>query len=376
MKLSTKSASLFFVNLAYLTSIIYVPIVIANNAVTNKIFPFFCFVCLLILLRNEIKSTYLVKFSVVFLLAVSSIISIGSYISLAYTLVFLSLLAFIFPYFTLAKLYGKQFLYKHIDFILTVSLVSVFLGWLEFFYPSIIDQVFFMRGSIYLDRGMVSSLYSNPNVFGLMMAFSFQIALMRHKNIFIILIFFALFLSAILLTGSRMASSIIYVMLFLKIVPLNRISQKITLSITLFLAVFFSLNFNLLYDLVFLNQRDEIWEGAKNAFFSNPLFGIGLGQFQEDVLKYVGGFVLQSANNMFIGLLSELGLVGFILFNFFWIKPILFYKKGPKHELWNHSSTMLLFLIGSQFSEYMVIYVGSYVLLLVLYIAVAEWSSE
>ena len=124
------------------------PIVIANNAVTNKMLPFVSLCCLFILLRNEIKLTHLMKFPTVFLLALSSILSVGGYISLAYTLVFLSLIAFVFPYFTLLSLYGEGFLNRHLKFIVTVSLASVILGWIEFLYPSIIDKAFFMRGSI------------------------------------------------------------------------------------------------------------------------------------------------------------------------------------------------------------------------------------
>jgi len=376
MKLSRQSSFLFIINFAYISSIIYVPIVIANNAVTNKILPFVSLCCLFILLRNEIKLTHLMKFSVVFLLALSSILSVGGYISLAYTLVFLSLIAFVFPYFTLFSLYGEGFLNRHLKFIVTVSVISVILGWIEFLYPSIIDKVFFMRGSIYLHKGQVSSLFSNPNVFGLMMAFSFQIAMLLYKNILVVIIFFAIFLSGTLLSESRMAMSIISIMLFLKIIPINKISQKFTVLIIILLALFISFNFNLVFDLVNLNLRDEIWQGAIGAFYSHPLFGIGLGQFQEDISIYASGYLEQSANNLFVGLLSELGMIGFLLFNYFWLKPILSHKKQANKHLWYQSSTILLFLIASQFSEYMLLYVGPYVLLIVLFIAVVRWSSK
>tara|TARA_B100000787_G_C16193345_1_gene298978 strand:- start:1402 stop:2532 length:1131 start_codon:yes stop_codon:yes gene_type:complete len=376
MKLSRQSSFLFIINFAYISSIIYVPIVIANNAVTNKMLPFVSLCCLFILLRNEIKLTHLMKFPTVFLLALSSILSVGGYISLAYTLVFLSLIAFVFPYFTLLSLYGEGFLNRHLKFIVTVSLASVILGWIEFLYPSIIDKAFFMRGSIYLHKGQVSSIFSNPNVFGLMMAFSFQISMLLYKNFLVILIFFAIFLSGTILSDSRMAMSVISIMLFLKIIPINKISQKFTVSITTLFVVYISLNFNLVFDLVNLNLRDEIWQGAIVAFYSNPLFGIGLGQFQEDISIYVSGYTEQSANNLFVGLLSELGIIGFILFNYFWLKPILSHKKQTDKHLWYQSSTILLFLIASQFSEYMLLYVGPYVLIMVLFIAVVRWSSR
>ena len=376
MTLSRQSSFLFIINFAYISSIIYVPIVIANNAVTNKMLPFLSLCFLFFLLRNEIKSTHLKKFPAVFLLILSSILSVGGYISLAYTLVFLSLIAFVFPYYTLLSLYGEKFLNRHLKFILTVSVVSTILGWVEFLYPSFIDEVFFMRGSIYLHKGQVSSVFSNPNVFGLMMAFSFQIAMQLYKNILIVLIFFAIFLSGTLLSESRMAISIIFIMLFLKIIPINKISQKLTILTTTLLILFMSFNFNLVSDIVNFNLRDEIWQGAIGAFYSHPLFGIGLGQFQEDVSIYASGYSDQSANNLFVGLLSELGVIGFLLFNYFWLQPILTHKKQPTKHLWYQSSTILLFLIASQFSEYMLLYVGPYVLLIVLFIAVVRWSSK
>jgi O-antigen ligase len=376
MNLSRQSFSLFVTNFAYISSIIYVPIIIANNAVTNKVLPFISLCCLFILLRNEIKLTHLMRFSVVFLLVLSSILSVGGYISLAYTLVFISLIAFVFPYYTLLSLYGEEFLKRHLKFIITVSLISIILGWMEYLYPSIVDKVFFMRGSIYLHKGQVSSLFSNPNVFGLMMAFSFQIAMLLYKNTLVVMIFFAIFLSGTLLSESRMAISIICIMFFLKIIPINKISQKLTVLIITLLALFMSLNFNLVFDLINLNLRDEIWQAAIVAFYSDPLFGIGLGQFQEDISIYASGYLEQSANNLFVGLLSELGIIGFLLFNYFWLKPILSYKKQANEHLWYQSSTLLLLLIASQFSEYMLLYVGPYVLLIVLFIAIVQWSSR
>jgi O-antigen ligase len=137
-----------------------------------------------------------------------------------------------------------------------------------------------------------------------------------------------------------------------------------------------SLNFNLVFDLINLNLRDEIWQAAIVAFYSDPLFGIGLGQFQEDISIYASGYLEQSANNLFVGLLSELGIIGFLLFNYFWLKPILSYKKQANEHLWYQSSTLLLLLIASQFSEYMLLYVGPYVLLIVLFIAIVQWSSR
>lgn len=376
MNLSRQSASLFLINFAYLSSIIYVPFVIFNNSVINKFFPFFCLCCLFVLLKKEIKLIYLKKFFVVFLIAVFSILSSGGFISLAYTLVFLSLIAFIFPYYTLLKLYKEDFLYKHLYFIVGVSIVALIFGWIEYLYPSIVDQLFFLRGSIYLHKSQVSSFFSNPNIFGLMMAFTFQIACILHRNIFIVLMFFAIFLSGAFLSESRMSIFIIFLMLFFKIIPLNKTSLKFLVSLTTLSVTFFSFNYYELYGYLDFNLRDEVWDGAIAAFFSNPILGIGLGQFQLDVSTFAISYFNQSANNMFLGLLAEIGIIGFTLFNYFWLKPIISYKKGSHQRLWFNSSIGLMFLINSQYSEYMIIYVSPYVLLILLFIAVAQWTSE
>lgn len=376
MNFSRQSVALFLINFAYISSIIYIPLVIANNSVLNRVFPFFALCLLLFILRSQIKTSLFMKFPVFFLISIASLLSAGSFISLAYTIVFITLISFVFPYSVLINLYGKDFLYKHLKFIVGVSIITALIGWVEFLNPTIVDQFFFLRGSIYLHKGQVSSLFSNPNVFGLMMAFTFQIVCLLYRNVLIVVLFFAFFYSTILLSESRMAIFLVYLILILRIIPLINISPKILISLITSFTIILSLNFTFLFEFLDLNFRDEIWEGARKAFFSNPILGIGLGQFQEDVSFFASGYKEQSVNNLFVGLLSELGIIGLILFTYFWLKPIISYKRRSNHNLWLKSSTALMILINSQFSEYMILYVGPYVLLIVLFIAAAEWAGE
>lgn len=377
MQISKQAYVMFLINFAYISSIVYVPITIANNAVTNKFLPVLSLLCLLFFLRNDIKLRHVKKFSVIAFIAFSFVLSAGSFLSLAYTFVFLSLLIFIIPYFVLFELYGGRFIRKHLSFILTVSVVSIAFAWFEYLYPSNASNIFFLRGSIYSEKGQMSSLFSNPNVFGLMSAFSFQIYLiMNKKSILTFLSFFLIFSSGVWLSESRMAWGIITLILILKFIPIIKISQSFFIYLFIFLTLLFTLNFELTMDYMNLNLRNDIWTGVLSVFSSNVFFGVGLGEFQQISELYTGREE-QSPNNLFVGLLAEVGLVGFILF-FYFIFRMLYSNPGKviNRNYSYHSSVMIMIMIISQFSEYMLIYVAPYVLILVLFLALIQWNKE
>lgn len=378
MRVSQQYYRIFLINVAYISSIIYVPFTIANNAVTNKLFPALILLYLYFNLRNEIKLKHIKNFFIVFPLSISFLISSGSFISLAYTMVFVTLILYVIPYYVLLNLYGESFLNKHLLFIILISLIAVGFAWIEYLNPGIVNSLFFLRGSIYSGKGQVSSIFSNPNVFGLMTAFSFQAVLTYYKkNIFKILILFGILLSGILISESRMALAIIILLATLKIIPLIKISQSLFVICGVLVIFYISINFELIGTFINLNLRNEIWEGALVAFQNNYIFGIGLGQFEQDIGFYVSGYEAQSPNNLFIGLLSEVGLAGFLLFFYFVFKPLFLpKKKNLNKHFYLNSSIMLLVLLISQFSEYMLLYVGPYVLMLVLCVSMMHWSKK
>lgn len=376
MKLKKENLSLAILNFAYLSSVVYIPLTFLDIAITNKLLPLISLLSIFFILRADIKRSDFIRFGALFFLAVSCLLSVRSYMSLAYSFVVLSLLSFGIPYYVLLKMYGHDFLRRHIAFILFVSGVAATLSIVEYLIPSSIDFLFFLRGSIYSEKGQVSSLFSNPNVFGLMMAFSCYLAIAFGKSKISVIGFLALFMLGVVFSGSRMAMLVVLAVLLLSFVRLPRPSHKVFLMMSVSVSAFLSLNNDLIAEVVDLNTRGEIWSGVMIAFKENPLFGIGLGQFQADVASYAPGFADQAANNFFLGILAELGLVGAGLMFWLLISPIWVGGEYINERLWTHSATMLMLLIASQFSEYMVLYVAPYVLMLTLFVAVAKWSSH
>jgi O-antigen ligase len=71
------------------------------------------------------------------------------------------------------------------------------------------------------------------------------------------------------------------------------------------------------------NGRWSIWQGAFEVIASHPILGVGAGNFAESAMEHSETVVAHSgrkdevagvAHNMFLGVASELGLVGLILF--------------------------------------------------------------
>lgn len=82
-------------------------------------------------------------------------------------------------------------------------------------------------------------------------------------------------------------------------------------------ATHFSLPFS-------LQVRSELLGAAQNLFTKNPVLGVGLGAFigeySSTVIKGSTTFFLQPVHNIFILVLTEIGIIGFILFFIFLVK--------------------------------------------------------
>jgi O-antigen ligase len=71
------------------------------------------------------------------------------------------------------------------------------------------------------------------------------------------------------------------------------------------------------------NGRWSLWQGGLDVFTSHPVLGVGEGNFAEAAMKYSESVQAHSAHkdevagvahNTFLGVASQLGLVGLILF--------------------------------------------------------------
>lgn len=70
-----------------------------------------------------------------------------------------------------------------------------------------------------------------------------------------------------------------------------------------------------------LNERGSAWCLLWNEIIERPLTGVGFGISYEDILEDAGLDI--GAHNLFLGLLSEFGIVGFVLVLIIWIFGLL-----------------------------------------------------
>lgn len=109
-----------------------------------------------------------------------------------------------------------------------------------------------------------------------------------------------------------------------------------------------------------LNYRTTIWANGIQIFFDNSLFGVGAGGFQEAVGLYIGN--THAAHNLFLSILVEVGLIGFVIFIFvlasslnsikkigflekrFWIIMFLTWTLGVTTLSWAHKKPTWFFL--------------------------------
>ena len=81
------------------------------------------------------------------------------------------------------------------------------------------------------------------------------------------------------------------------------------------------------------NGRTEYWKYCKEMFNNSPLFGNGINTYKS-YLKSNSELKVYHAHNIYLQLLGELGIIGFLLTIFFFtsclFSTILFYKRNKK----------------------------------------------
>lgn len=153
----------------------------------------------------------------------------------------------------------------------------------------------------------------------------------RKKDILL----FAIMLIALLLTGKR--SDIIFTVgglylayyCFMSNKKKTRLTNTITIIIFVSLALFIVINF-IPSLATFINRfestaesgdvtlgRTKMWAVAMDCFLENPVLGIGWGRFKYRNLKE------WNAHNIYVQLLAETGIVGFLVYIFFFISTLV-----------------------------------------------------
>lgn len=226
-----------------------------------------------------------------------------------------------------------RFIYK---FSIVVSIIAIIE---KFYFIQIRSFMTLFRQKNYL-YGRSSSLFDNPNHLGIFLALMFIIGLYffiyNKKKIYIV--GNIIIILGLLFAGSRSALLALFIGILLLLgwsnkykimhIKLKNLMMIIIVLIILSIIIFSSSQFNRI-DIMFeaLKSRDletatgyraTIWRNALVMFKDNLVFGVGSGNFQQEVVSYMGES--RGIHSMYLSLLVENGLVGFLLFIIFLIR--------------------------------------------------------
>lgn len=243
------------------------------------------------------------------------------------------------------------------------------------------------------------STFSHPNVFAFYLLFVNSFVLYNllegkqskeHKFFLICLLIF--FSSVLFLTFSRL--TIIIYLIYLSLLLYKLISKKIIILLLLIPSlityfIFFKERFFdtalLLKDIVL---RVKLNETASQIISNNLYFGVGLKNYFIHALGYekeLNSLYLQPVHNIFLLLLSEVGLVGTIIVLLFMVKTIIRLRKQIRKS--NNLSSknyyrtiffliIAVFLIGLFDHLFLTIQQGQLMLALLLGLAWANFSQK
>lgn len=155
------------------------------------------------------------------------------------------------------------------------------------------------------------------------------------KDMFYLLILFC----GLFLTGKRTLTLIPLVLLFVmylssseknRIIKLSKILSLVLVGIIILLMIFPSITH--VIERFFQaddNGRSELWQSCIQMFEDSPVFGQGLGTFNEynydlGYRDYGGKMWTYEAHNIYYQILGELGIVGFLLIIFCFIYGVIY----------------------------------------------------
>lgn len=180
----------------------------------------------------------------------------------------------------------------------------------------------------------VASVTSNPNTLGMILMlgqiatlYLYKLKLITRKKFFV---FYIIQIIGLLLTQSRSAvlTAFIMIILFSILTSKNKINKvKIFfISMIIVIYIYFLITKNSEYIGIFsrfksgLSNRDLAWKILIDRIIDNPFIGIGFGASSEVSLYDLG----IKAHNVFINCISEIGIIGFIIFICIWLLGIIY----------------------------------------------------
>lgn len=87
------------------------------------------------------------------------------------------------------------------------------------------------------------------------------------------------------------------------------------------------------------NNRENVWETVIEIFSHHPFIGVGIGGLDE-AMK-IDGFEVMASHNTYLGILAQLGIIGFALFIYMLYLAINQMRRLPSEPRW----LLILFII-------------------------------
>jgi len=267
-----------------------------------------------------------------------------------------------------------------------IGLIIYFFGRIEptvFGYVSIlnvgpleISQRMFVSSPFY----RISSLLGNPNTLAswLLVTLTMAIYLIsKGSHQFMWGLMALIQVIAILITSSRagIAATIISLILFKYLSTRDgHLQVRKLFPFSLFVAfltmVYALFSFDLHQIRILsadLNLRELAWEPLWESILNNPLLGVGFGVSYEAILEPTG--LDFSAHNVYLAILSEMGLPFFLIFMLIWLIPIwqgrklLRFAPAPVRLILATSLAILIAMISHEIFELNILRYGFHTIL-------------
>ncbi len=327
--------------------------VILRNIITQKkllYFLFYSVICTLIGFHNGINSlsiAELLRFILVVITTISIITTVDDFKTIITFLCFWSIGSFLSSVISIIFVYINGFKLEQFMGIMNASVK-------EFY-----DMKF-----------ASSTLFEDPNnyasylILGLFISYALlkiKTQLLSSKKLKIIIIFQ---LVAFILTLSRGAYIGVLGAIVISIFYNKKLAHIKIIKSILFLMILIlgGLNiFKFLSQDISAMSRLGLWKVGLDMTLSNPIFGVGLGNFPVYFFDYVKSSLLivnPYTHNLFLKISSEIGLIGLVLFLNMFVSPINFilannYDDKNQNKLLRYLTLGLIaFLIQGMSVEY------------------------
>ena len=262
---------------------------------------------------------------------------------------------------------------KNFNVILNTWLALLFFISLDGIYQNFFGVNFF---DIQVNPSRISGLFGNELVLGSYLTFSsiplffFHINKIKNYNFFkkiVIILIYAIIFFTIIISTERMVTIVSFLCLIFIITFYLKIKKALMLLtiLSIFLSILYykNIKFNQRFNEAFLilnnfheSSYGRLYESSYKLFKENIFFGVGLKNYRVDCNKQVDPrpnsiyqFCSSHPHNLYLELLSETGLIGFLLFCLSFFYLFLDLKKKMKLKFKNNYFRDYSFLMYGNF---------------------------